>query len=116
MVLISDMLTDTAEIMKSIRRFIKQKHNFIVFQVLDPIERNLPERGRYTFVDCEIGDRVTINVEKSAAAYRRQFDKFNEGIESSLKNCGSGYFRFNTAARPEDEIPEGLFKTGFSIG
>ncbi|MDO9513848.1 MAG: DUF58 domain-containing protein [Elusimicrobiota bacterium] len=114
-ILISDMLTDSDGIIKSIRTFIKQKHNFMVLHVTDPAERELPSGGKFTFVDSETRERVTINSLRSAASYRRQFSDFVSGIENSLKNCGCGYFRFTVSSRPEDEIPEGLFKAGFSF-
>ncbi|MBU3930437.1 DUF58 domain-containing protein [bacterium] len=114
-ILISDMLTDSDGIIRSIRTFIKQKHNFMVLHVTDPAERELPAGGKFTFVDSETRERVTINSLRSAASYRRQFSDFVSGIENSLKNCGCGYFRFTVSSRPEDEIPEGLFKAGFSF-
>ncbi|MBA3065780.1 DUF58 domain-containing protein [bacterium] len=114
-ILISDMLTGSDQIIKSVKRFIKQKHNFMVLQVIDPAEADLPFGGKYTFVDSETRGRVTINAARAASSYRRQFHQFVSGIETSLKNCGCGYFRFAVSPNPEDEIPEGLFKAGFSF-
>ncbi|MFH1761324.1 MAG: DUF58 domain-containing protein, partial [bacterium] len=95
-VLISDMLTGTPEIIRTINNFVHQKHSFIVFQVLDPLEFNLPAGNRFLFIDKETAEKIPINVKKSAVIYRKQFGKFIEGIENSLRNCGAGYFRFNT--------------------
>jgi len=114
-ILISDLLTETSAVMKAIKNFIHQKHSFVVFQVLDPLEFNLPRGDRFLFTDKETREKIAINVRKSAQIYRRQFQKFLEGIENSLKNCGAGYFRFNTGVRAELEIPEGLYRTGFSV-
>ncbi len=114
-ILISDMLTGSARIIKSVKTFIKQKHNCMVLHVIDPVEADLPPGGKFTFVDSETGGRVTINADTAAASYRRQFHDFVSGIENSLKNCGCGYFRFSVSPKPEDEIPEGLFKAGFSF-
>jgi len=114
-ILISDMLTGSAGIIKSIKTFIKQKHNFIVLQVTDPAEEVLPRGGKFTFVDSETRERVTINTGRAASSYRRQFQNFVSGIDASLKNCGCGYFRFSVSPKPDDEIPEGLFRAGFSF-
>jgi len=114
-ILISDMLTGSAGIIKSIKTFIKQKHNFIVLQVTDPAEEVLPRTGKFTFVDSETRERVTINTGRAASSYRRQFQNFVSGIDASLKNCGCGYCRFSVSPKPDDEIPEGLFRAGFSF-
>ncbi len=114
-ILISDMLTETAAVMKAVRNFIHQKHSFVVFQVLDPFEFDLPQGDRFLFTDKETQEKVAINVKKSSQRYRKQFQKFLAGIENSLKNCGAGYFRFNTGISAEHEIPKGLCGTGFSF-
>ena len=114
-ILISDMLSDTAPMLRTIKNYIHRKHGVIVFQILDPLELTLLPGGRFMFIDKETSDKVAIDVKKAASVYRREFSGFLSGIENTLKNCGAGYFLFNTSFHPEDAIPAGLNKTGFSV-
>ena len=113
-ILISDMLTDTREVLKTLKSFIRRKHGVIVFQILDPAEITLPRGDRFMFIDKETSQKVAIDVKKAAPVYRRQFASFVSAIKNSLKNCGAGYFMFDTSIAPEDAVPAGLYGTGFS--
>ncbi|MCD6413560.1 MAG: DUF58 domain-containing protein [Elusimicrobia bacterium] len=113
-VLISDLLTETDRILKTVKNFIHQKHNFVVFHILHRDELNLPPAGNFLFVDKETGEKIPIIAAKSAGAYKRDFRKFLLGIENTLTNSGAGYYRFDTSADIGLQIPMGLHRTGFS--
>jgi len=114
-ILISDLLSDFLPVSKVIRSFLKQKHRFVVLQVLSSLEFSLPQGEAFVFVDMETQERVRIDVEKVRTYYKKEFEKFNHGIEGNLKSSGVGFFRFNTHKPMIREIPLGLIKAGFTF-
>jgi len=52
-ILLSDLLDDSAQVLKGLRYFRHRGHEVIVFQILDPRERDLDFRRQARFVDLE---------------------------------------------------------------
>ncbi|MCS7048244.1 MAG: DUF58 domain-containing protein [Verrucomicrobiae bacterium] len=75
-VVISDLLDEQDDVIKAFAHFRKQHHDVIVFQVLDPAEREFPFKSGIEFVDLETGETVLTDARALAAEYRRVFEEF----------------------------------------
>jgi uncharacterized protein (DUF58 family) len=68
---ISDCFDDVSRIMDGLDHLIFLKHEVVVFQVLDPWERDLPLEGNVRFRDLETGETLTTLSDGVRDSYRR---------------------------------------------
>ena len=80
-VLISDLLDDTAKIIASLKNFRLHRNEVIVFHLLAPEERNFPYRDNIEFVDAE--DRSVIVAQGSyiAGAYKDALTRHTQAVK-----------------------------------
>lgn len=83
-VVISDLLGDEQAINVALARLRKQRHDVIVFQVLDPAEIDLDFKKPCEFKDLETGENLAVNPRAMASEYRRVFGEF---LEQYQKFC-----------------------------
>lgn len=69
-ILISDLLDDVDRLAGAIRHFRHQKHDVLVFHVLDPQETRFDFEREATYIDLESGDRVTTRSQDLREDYR----------------------------------------------
>ena len=81
---ISDLLTDEAAVIKALAHLRKQRHDVIVFQTLDPAEIDLSFKKPCELKDLETGERLAVNPRGLAADYRKIFGEF---LEQYRKAC-----------------------------
>ena len=67
---ISDCFDDVARIMDGLDHLLFLRHDVVLFQVLDPWERDLPLEGNVRFRDLETGETVTTLSEGVRDGYR----------------------------------------------
>lgn len=75
-VILSDLLDESAEVVRALAHFRKQRHDVIVFHVLDPTEIDLPFKQGARFEDLETGEHITVDPRAMAAEYREVFAAF----------------------------------------
>ncbi len=68
---ISDCFDDLARLTEALDHLLFLKHEVVVFQVLDPWERDLPLEGNVQFRDLETGETLTTLSEGVRDGYRR---------------------------------------------
>jgi uncharacterized protein (DUF58 family) len=68
---ISDCFDDLARIMDGLDHLLFLNHEVVLFQVLDPWERDLPLEGNVRFRDLETGETLTTLSEGIRDGYRR---------------------------------------------
>ncbi len=68
---ISDCFDDVARIMDGLDHLMFLKHEVVLFQVLDPWERDLPLEGNVRFRDLETGETLTTLSDGVRDSYRR---------------------------------------------
>lgn len=84
-VLVSDLLDDTEEILKGLRLFRFSGHDVIVFHIMDSAEIELPFDGNILFEDLEEPNlKVTADPQTIRQVYRSVVDEF---IDRVRKEC-----------------------------
>lgn len=75
-VIISDLHDEPRDVMRGLRHFVHNKHQVIVFHVLDPAEVELPFNQLVTFVDMEDDSRIQVDPKMIRQAYRTEVENF----------------------------------------
>ena len=83
-VVISDLLGDEAAINVALAHLRKQRHDVIVFQILDPAEIDLSFKKAAELRDLETGERLSVNPRGMADEYKKVFGEF---LEQYRKAC-----------------------------
>lgn len=83
-VVISDLYDDEAELAVALARLRKQRHDVIVFQVLDPAEIEFDLMKPAELVDLETGEKLGADPRAIASDYRKSFNEF---LERHRKAC-----------------------------
>ncbi|HJL04346.1 MAG TPA: DUF58 domain-containing protein [Polyangiaceae bacterium LLY-WYZ-15_(1-7)] len=92
-VLLSDLL-DPGGWQRPLERLLGEKHEPVVFQVLDAEELDPTPGGDFTLVDAERGTRVDVSLDaRAVAAYRARVVAFLESIAAWCKRRGVTYVR-----------------------
>lgn len=94
-VLVSDFLGDTDEILSGIYRL--SRHDLVVIQVLAPQEAELRFGGDVKFVDAETRQPLITRVtEGERKEYLRKLEEHNSRIRAACNQVGADYFSFRT--------------------
>lgn len=89
-VVISDMLGDTARVLKALRRLSAGRREVLVLRVLDCDERDFPYEGPLRVEGLEGGELV-LDGRQAGRAYREAFLRQEEAYRSSLRRAGIVY-------------------------
>ena len=83
-IVISDLFDDPKQLLAGLKHFRHRKHEVIVFQVLDPFERNFNYKAEARFRDMETGQLLLTNPHQ----IRREYvEKLNEFVDSFARSC-----------------------------
>jgi len=94
-VLISDLLGETDDVLSSIYRL--SGHELVVIQVLAPEETQLRFGGDMKFVDLESGQPLITRVtEGERQEYMRRMAEHNDRIRAACSQVGADYFLMKT--------------------
>lgn len=91
LVIISDLLGDEEAIAVALAHLRKQRHDVIVFHVLDPMEIDLSMKHACEFEDMESGERLTVNPRSMVAEYQNVFGAFLERIQNTCAGLKIDY-------------------------
>jgi len=75
-ILISDLFDDPAKVLNGLKHFRHRGHEVIVFQVLDPQERDFAYGGDVIFEDMETKERIHTQPWHIRSSYREQMKSF----------------------------------------
>jgi uncharacterized protein (DUF58 family) len=90
-VLISDLLGDTDDVLSSIYRL--SGHELVVIQLLAPQETDMPFGGDIKFVDLESNlPLITRITEQERQEYLRRISEHNDRIRAACSQVGADYF------------------------
>ncbi len=95
-VVISDMIDDPEQTLKTLRILKSHQHDVIVFHVEDPAEIEFPFEGAGLFRDLETGEEMEIDPAAVRADYLDRRAAFNETIRTRLMQAGIGYCPVDT--------------------
>jgi uncharacterized protein (DUF58 family) len=90
-VVFSDLMDEPAPVLNALKHFRHQKHEVIVFHILDPMERTLSFDSDAVFVDLESGERLHTDPRQIQADYRDSMENFIGRIRKECRNSGIDY-------------------------
>lgn len=95
-VLISDMLAPIDQITKGLQLLRGCLHDLVVFQVLDPAEKNLIFDGPKLFEDLESGQKIYSDPEAVRSAYLKKLSAHNQAVQTACESVGAAYRQITT--------------------
>lgn len=106
-VLISDLLGETGDVLSSIYRL--SGHELVVIQVLAPSEMDLDYSGDIKFLDLEGGAPVITRItETERNEYLKRLSQHNDRIHEACSQVGADYFLFSSQRPIFDAFSEML--------
>jgi uncharacterized protein (DUF58 family) len=96
-IVFSDLLDEPDAVLASLKHFRHQKHEVIVFHVLDPLERSLDLQADTLFVDAETGERLHADPRRLGDAYRDSMRGFSERIGRECRAADIDYVALDTS-------------------
>lgn len=90
-VLISDLMGDTAGALKAVRALTARRHEVLVVRTIDPDERDFPYEGPCLLEGLEGGEPLFVDAREAAPAYRAAFARQAEVYAGSLRRAGLPY-------------------------
>lgn len=91
-ILISDFFDDPENIMRALKMFRYKKNEVIVFQILDPIERDFNFSEESKFIDLETGQKISTQPQQIQQAYK---DVFTEYLQKLNSECLTNKIEYN---------------------
>lgn len=95
-VVISDLIDEPQQMLKTLRLLKSHQHDVIVFHVEDPAEIEFPFEGAGLFRDLETGEEMEVDPAAVRKDYLERREAFNQSIRSSLVHAGIDYFPVDT--------------------
>ncbi len=96
-VVMSDLLDDAGKIISGLKHFRYNKHEVIVFHILDPRERDFAFGGEAVFKDMETGEEITTLPFQMKRDFARQVKAFSEEIAAACRQSNIDYHPIDTA-------------------
>jgi uncharacterized protein (DUF58 family) len=101
-VIISDLFDEVPAIVQGLEHLRFRNHEVLIFQVLDPWERDLPLEGNIRFHDLETGQEIVTQADGIQQAYRRAFGDWRSALDAECRTRGIDRVELTTA-EPLDE-------------
>jgi len=95
--IISDLFDDPERIISGIKHFRHRHHEVIVFQVLDPREKDFAFSGEAIFEDMETGERITTLPWQIKKDYIRKYKEMISYISSECRQARVDYHIIDTS-------------------
>ena len=106
--LFSDLLTEEAPMLRSIRNLRHGGHDIIVFHVLDEAEVTFPFKGTVQLRDPETGQSEPVRVADAADDYRRTVNAFRKRLDKEFSGAGIDYVAIETSQPYDKALTEYL--------
>lgn len=90
-VILSDLFDEPEEVALALSHFRKQRHDVIIFHVLDPMEIDFSFRKGARFEDMESGETIDVDPRALAREYRTVFSEFMETYRRSCAEMNIDY-------------------------
>lgn len=108
-IVISDFFDDVDSILMAMKHFKYKKNEVIVFQILDPIEKDFAFEKDAIFVDKETKDELTTQPHQIQKAYQQAMNDFIHKLKSECINNKIEYNQIETTT-PFDKALFAYFK------
>lgn len=96
-IIISDFFDDVDSVIKSLKKFSFMKNEVIVFQILDPAERNFSFGNDAIFHDMETDEEMTTQPYQIQKAYKEAMEDFTNKIKRECLNSNFDYNLIETS-------------------
>jgi len=108
--LFSDVFGDLPAIVGGLDHLRYGNHEVILFQVMDPFERDLSVDGNIRFRDLEDGDALTTQAEGICEAYRKAVDDWRQALEVECRKRAIDRIELTTDDPPDRTLLDYLVK------
>lgn len=105
-VLFSDLFDKEEDILKGIRALRADGHEVTVFQILDPVEVELPKKGDLEFIDSETGRKLKTSVAAIRESYEAAVNKWREHFQRECEAVGALWRSVRTDEPMADALRE----------
>jgi len=109
-ILISDLLDTKEDIVSGIRHFRYNGHEVLVFQILDPSERDFNFKGDVIFEDMETGAALRTQPSYIRKEYQSRMEQFIHDLRASCLQDRVDYHLIETSDSLEDALISYLTK------
>jgi uncharacterized protein (DUF58 family) len=96
-VLLSDLLDEPDEVLRSLGYFRHQGQDVIVLQLMDPAELKLDYRGTVAFEDLETSERLSVEVADMRATYLAELRRFLTTYRHGCRDRSIDYALIDTS-------------------
>lgn len=96
-IILSDLLDEAETIISGLRHFRYNKHEVIVFHILDPRERDFAFGAEAIFKDMETGEEMTTAPYQIKKHYSRQVQAFADQIAAACRQSNIDYHPIDTS-------------------
>lgn len=96
-ILMSDLLDDPEKIISGLRHFRYNKHEVILFHILDPRERDFAFGGEALFKDMETGEELTTSPYQIKREFAASARKFADVIATACRQSNIDYHPIDTS-------------------
>ncbi len=96
-IIVSDFFDDVNSILSALKHFRYQKNEVIVFQIIDPLERNFAFGNDAIFKDLETADEITTQPYQIQKAYMEAMEEFISKIKTECLNSNIEYNLIETS-------------------
>jgi len=106
----SDLVDKTDGIARGLQQLKHRGHEVVVFHLLDPWERRLPQEGRIRFADLESPTEITTDVESIRVAYGRRVDAWCDELNEICLNLSIDRLELTTDMPPTQALVDYLVR------
>jgi len=100
-VILSDLFGDLPAIVSGLDHLRYGNHEVLIFQILDPYERDLSVDGYIRFRDLETGESLTTQAESVRTAYRAAVDQWRQTLEYECRRRAIDRIELTTLDAPD---------------
>ncbi len=108
-IIISDFFDDVDSILTALKHFKYKKNEVLVFQILDPIEKDFSFSNDAIFVDKETQEEITTQPHQIQKSYQQAMKRFLDKLKSECLNSKIEYNQIDTST-PFDKALFAYFK------
>jgi uncharacterized protein (DUF58 family) len=109
-VVLGDLFGDLDSIVRGLDHLRFRNHEVIVFQIMDPWERDLSVDGQIRFRDLESGETLTTQAEAVREAYQEAVDAWRKRIEIECRKRAIDRIELTTQDPPDHALLDYLVR------